>query len=123
VLPQILRPRKNVYAGTQGDGVLRNDDAGRTWRRSGLEGRVVKTLVTSALIPGRLYAGTKPACVFVSGDGGGSWRELTGFHRIFSRRFWFSPAERPFKAYVIGLALSPHDPDLIVGGIEAAALS
>ncbi len=113
---------QNVYAGTQGDGVLRSDDAGRTWRRSGLEGRVVKTLVTSALIPGRLYAGTKPACVFVSDDGGGSWRELSGFRRILSRRFWLSPAERPFKAYVIGLALSPDDPDLIVAGIEAGAL-
>lgn len=113
---------QNVYAGTQGDGVLRSDDAGRTWRRSGLEGWVVKTLVISALIPGRLFAGTKPACIFVSDDGGGSWRELTGFRHIFSRRFWFSPAERPFKAYVIGLALSPGDPDLIVGGIEAGAV-
>jgi hypothetical protein len=34
---------ENVYAGAQGDGVLRSDDAGRTWRRSGLEGWVVKT--------------------------------------------------------------------------------
>jgi hypothetical protein len=45
---------QNAYAGTQGDGVLRSDDAGRTWHRSGLEGRVVKTLVISALIHGRL---------------------------------------------------------------------
>src|SRR5260370_16530897 len=113
---------QTAYAGTQGDGVLRSDDAGRTWRRSGLEGRVVKTLVISALIPGRLYAGTKPACVFVSDDGGGSWRELTGFRHIFSRRFWFSPAERPFKAYVIGLALSPYDPHLILAPTEPRAL-
>src|SRR6266508_193281 len=45
------RAEQNVYAGTQGDGVLRSDDAGRTWRRSGLEGWVVKSLTISAAVP------------------------------------------------------------------------
>ena len=116
------RAEHNVYAGTQGGGVLRSDDGGRTWRPSGLDGWVVKSLAISAAAPGRVYAGTKPACLFVSEDRGETWRELTGFRRIFSRRFWFSPAERPFKAYVQGIALSPKDPDLIVAGIEAGAV-
>ena len=116
------RAENNVYAGTQGDGVLRSDDGGRTWRPSGLDGWVVKSLAISAAAPGRVYAGTKPACLFVSEDGGETWRELTGFRRIFSRRFWFSPAELPFKAYVQGIALSPKDPNLIVAGIEAGAV-
>src|SRR5260370_8314082 len=51
---------QNAYAGTQGDGVLRSDDAGRTWRRSGLEGRVVKTLVISTPIPDRLHPSPNP---------------------------------------------------------------
>jgi hypothetical protein len=42
-----------------------------SWRR--------RMVAISVLIPGRLYAGTKPACIFVSDDGGGSKRELTGF--------------------------------------------
>ncbi len=116
------RAEHNVYAGTQGDGVLRSDDGGRTWRPAGLDGWVVKSLAISAAAPGRVYAGTKPACLFVSEDRGETWRELTAFRRIFSRRFWFSPAERPFKAYVQGIALSPKDPDLIVAGIEAGAV-
>jgi len=116
------RAAHNVYAGTQGNGVLRSDDAGQTWRRSGLEGWVVKSLAVSAVVPGRVYAGTKPACLFASDDRGGTWRELRRFRHIFSRRFWFSPAELPFKAYVQGLALSPKDPDLIVAGIEAGAV-
>jgi len=116
------RAEHNVYAGTQGGGVLRSDDGGRTWRPSGLDGWVVKSLAISAAAPGRVYAGTRPACLFVSEDRGETWRELTGFRRIFSRRFWFSPAERPFKAYVQGIALSPKDPDLIVAGIEAGAV-
>ncbi|TMD17856.1 MAG: hypothetical protein E6I98_13840 [Chloroflexi bacterium] len=82
----------------------------------------MKSLAISAAAPGRVYAGTEPACLFVSEDRGETWRELGGFRRIFSRRFWFSPAERPFKAYVQGIALSPKDPDLIVAGIEAGAV-
>jgi photosystem II stability/assembly factor-like uncharacterized protein len=116
-----LAPHKS-YAGTQGQGVLRSDDAGLNWRGVSLDGWVVTSIAISALVPGRLYAGTKPACLFVSDNGGATWRELSGFRRIFSRRFWFSPAERPFKAYVLGLALSPKDPDLVVAGIEAGAV-
>jgi photosystem II stability/assembly factor-like uncharacterized protein len=111
-----------VYAGTQGGGVLRSDDAGQTWRVAGLAGRIVKSLAVSRSTPGTLYAGTKPALIFVSPDGGTSWQELTGFRRIRSRRFWFSPAEKPFTAYVQALALSPTDPDIIIAGVEFGAV-
>ena len=37
-------------------------------------------------------------------------KNSAAFRRIFSRRFWFSPAEPPFIAYVQGIALSPTDP-------------
>ncbi len=42
------RAAQNIYAGTQGDGVLRSDDAGRTWRRSRLgdvSSRVLRTIL------------------------------------------------------------------------------
>jgi hypothetical protein len=112
----------SVYAGTQGAGVLRSDDAGLTWRASGLDGMIVKSLVVSSAAPGTVYAGTKPALVFVSHDGGAHWEELPSFRRIHSRRFWFSPAEKPFSAYVQALALSPRDPDIIIAGIEFGAV-
>jgi hypothetical protein len=34
---------------------------------------------------------------------------------------WFSPAEKPFTAYIQGIALSPSDGDRIVAGVEAGA--
>lgn len=111
-----------VYAGTQGAGVLRSDDSGQTWRQSGLAGHIVKSLVVSHAAPGTVYAGTKPALVFVSYDGGAHWEELTSFRRIRSRWLWFSPAEKPFSAYVQALALSPSDPNVIIAGIEAGAV-
>lgn len=111
-----------VFAGTQSAGVLRSEDGGQTWQPSGLAGHNVKSLAVSRCAPGTVYAGTKPALVFTSRDGGTRWEELTGFRRIRSRWLWFSPAEKPYSAYVQALALSPNDSAVIVAGIEAGAV-
>lgn len=111
-----------VYAGARGAGVLCSTDGGKSWSPAGLSGHTVKALAASPHIPGVIYAGTKPACVFVSQDRGQHWQEFTYFRKIFSRRFWFSPAETPFTAYVQGIALSPSDPNVILVGIEAGAV-
>jgi hypothetical protein len=116
VLASDPRDSDLVWAGTQGGGVLRSPDAGANWSRAGLEGRIVKALAVSP--GGRIYAGTNPAALFVSEDDGSSWRELVGFRRV-RRWFWFSPAERPFSAYVLGLAL---DGETVIAGIEAGAV-
>lgn len=114
---------KNVlYAGTQGNGVLKSVDGGLTWRPGGLQGQIVKALAVSPLEPGTVYAGTKPAYLYVSKDGGASWHELESFRSIRGRGLWFSPAESPFTAYVQGIALSPVDPLNIVAGIEFGAV-
>ena len=111
-----------VYAGTRANGVLRSSDHGQTWSSSGLAGHNVKSISASRVERGTLFAGTKPAMLFVSRDGGESWAELGSFRHIASRRFWFSPAEAPFSAYVQGIALSPSQPDVIVAGIEVGAV-
>lgn len=111
-----------VYAGTQGNGVLRSVDSGRTWQPAGLAGHVIKAIAVSPIESGVIYAGTRPAQVFVSRDSGVHWEEFSTFRRIFSRRFWFSPAEKPFTAYVQGIALSPTDPNVMVVGVEFGAV-
>ena len=111
-----------TYCGTQGGGVLRSEDRGRTWTPSGLPGAVVTALAVSPSEAGVVYAGTKPAYVYVSRDGGATWRELERFRRIRSRWYWMSPAERPFIAYVMGLAVSPADPGVVLAGVEAGAV-
>jgi photosystem II stability/assembly factor-like uncharacterized protein len=111
-----------VYAGTQGNGVLRSNDGGSTWSAAGLEGQVVKALAVSPTLPGTVYAGTRPARLFVSHDAGAHWAELASFRHIPGRWFWFSPAEKPYRAYVQAIALSPTDPQTILVGIEAGAV-
>lgn len=116
-----LQPGR-AYAGTQKAGVLCSEDFGRTWAATGFIDQTIKTIAVSPFIPGMLLAGTKPACLFRSLDHGQTWEEVSSFRKIFSRRFWFSPAETPFTAYVQGIALSPTYPNVILVGIEAGAV-
>lgn len=111
-----------IYAGTQGQGLLRSDDRGLSWEPSGLEDQVVKAIAVSPHDPDVVYAGTMPAYMYLSRDGGRSWRELEGFKRIPFRWLWFSPAESPWKAYVHAIAISPTDPNVILAGIEFGAV-
>jgi hypothetical protein len=94
-----------------------------TWAPAGLAGRIVKSLAVSPHAPGVVYAGTKPAGVFVTRDAGETWRELDGLRRVRGYRFWRSPAEPPdWRAYVQAVAVSPADPDVLVAGIEFGAV-
>ena len=111
-----------VYAGTQGNGVYRSADRGRTWPPLGMAGKVVKALAVSPHDPDVIYAGVKPAAVYKTTDGGQHWAELTGFRRIPNRWWWFSPAEPPFRAYVNAIAVSPNEPDVVLAGIELGAV-
>jgi hypothetical protein len=110
-----------LYAGTDGQGVLRSKDKGKTWQPSGLEGKVVKALAVSATTPGIVYAGVRPAGMYRSRDGGSAWEELEGFRKV-KEWFWFSPADKPFTAYVQSIVLSGSDHDIVVAGIEAGAV-
>jgi photosystem II stability/assembly factor-like uncharacterized protein len=112
-----------VYAGTQGQGVFRSEDGGRNWRPAGLQGVIVKALAASRHQPGVVYAGTKsPPLIYRTHDGGSQWEELTSFRRVRGRWLWVSPAEPPYTAYVIALAISPSEPDVVLAGIELGAV-
>lgn len=110
-----------VYAGTRGSGVLRSEDAGKSWGSAGLAGRVVKALAVSRTEPGVVYAGLKPPRLLVSRDCGANWTEIESFQKVRSR-WWRSPAEADLGAYIQGIALAPKDPQVIVVGIEAGAV-
>lgn len=110
-----------VYAGTRKKGILRSNDAGRSWTRSGLDGCTVKAIAASRCEPGVVYAGLKPPRLMLSRDYGRQWSEVEPFQQVRAR-WWRSPAELDLGAYIQGIALSPTDPNVIVIGIEAGAV-
>lgn len=110
-----------VYAGTQDSGLLRSDDKGKTWHPLGLEDHVIKAIAVSPVDPELVIVGSRPASVFISHDGGQNWMESVSFKKT-KRFFWFSPAEKPFTAYVQGIALSPTNPDVMVVGVELGSV-
>lgn len=96
-----------VFAGTDGGGVFKSVDGGRSWRPSsrGLTDTFIYSLAVDPDDPDTLYAGTWLSGVFKSTDGGGSWK-------LSSRGL---PAE---PRAVRTLAIDPSDPDVLYAAIE-----
>jgi photosystem II stability/assembly factor-like uncharacterized protein len=109
-----------VYAGLHNGGVRRTVDGGRSWEDCGLPESGVFSLAASAA-DGTVYAGTEPSRLFRSDDGGESWRELDALLELPSRPTWSFPP-RPWTSHVRWIAPSPHDPDLLLVGIELGGL-
>ncbi len=100
-----------VFAGAT-DGVFRSDDIGRTWQVAGemMQGRHVRWLIT---LPGQMagqpppsrprppergdmaaatvLVGTEPAAIFISRDGGDTWREAPEVARLRDAKDWYLP--------------------------------
>lgn len=76
----------------------------------------------------RIYAGTRPAHVYVarpndaeSLEGGLAWRELDGFHELSSRDRW-GIARHDNLAQVRDLRVPDGTPDRVVAGIEVGGV-
>jgi photosystem II stability/assembly factor-like uncharacterized protein len=81
-----------ILAGTT-DGIYRSDDRGATWAdaSAGLSERYVRQIAFHPDAPGIALAGTEPAAIFVSRDGGATWRECPEVTRLRIANGWFLP--------------------------------
>jgi hypothetical protein len=104
-----------VWAGGS-SGVWRGGDDGSTWEATGFDGDVFSLGVGA---DGAVYAGTEPSALFRRDQGG--WVELEALQELPSRPTWSFPP-RPWTSHVRAIAPSPHDPDLLLVGIELGGL-
>jgi photosystem II stability/assembly factor-like uncharacterized protein len=81
-----------LLAGTT-DGIYRTDNSGREWREvsSGLTQRHIRWLAFSPDNKGTALAGTEPASIFITSDGGENWRECSEVAQLRDRFQWFLP--------------------------------
>ena len=81
-----------ILAGTT-DGILRSDDGGVTWTEAsaGLTTRYIRMLAFHPAVPGRVFAGSEPAGIFVSHDGGTTWRACPEIEHLRDEHGWFLP--------------------------------
>lgn len=121
---RVMRVRR--FSGMDGvfacskSGLYRSTAGGTNW--SGLE--VPRKEVYSVLVAPdgeRLYAGTHPAHLYVSEDGGDSWRELDGFQELPSRDQWHTPRHRN-EAHIRSLGAHAEAPDRVVAGVEVGGV-
>src|SRR5215216_3129528 len=111
---------ETVYVGCRGGGLKRSADGGDTFEEVPLPERDVFSVAVSAA-DGAVYAGTEPSRVFCSRDGGESWEELVALQDIPSRSQWSFPP-RPWTSHVRWIAPSPHEPEVVLVGIELGGL-
>jgi photosystem II stability/assembly factor-like uncharacterized protein len=116
----VPRGRPRVYVGRRGGGLRRSDDGGRKWTNLGLPSHEVYSVAVSRA-NGAVYAGCEPSALFRSDDGGATWRELEALRALPSAPTWSFPP-RPWTSHVQAIAPSPHDPDLLIVGIELGGL-
>ena len=81
-----------ILAGTK-DGVFRSDDAGQTWQEasSGISSKHIRWLASHPDVSDLEFAGTEPAGIFVSHDGGASWRACQEVAELRERFKWSLP--------------------------------
>jgi hypothetical protein len=110
-----------VWCGTHRGGVFRSDDRGASWRHTGLQGRLIMSIVASPTEPGVVWVGTEPSEVWRSPDGGRTWEQSPGLDSLPSSGEWSFPP-RPDTHHVRWIACHPVEPGLLWAAIEAGAL-
>jgi photosystem II stability/assembly factor-like uncharacterized protein len=82
----------SLLAGSN-DGIWRSEGAGQSWQEAnqGLSIRHARWLAHHPSVEGLAFAGTEPAGIFVSRDGGATWRGCPEVERLRDQHGWFLP--------------------------------
>lgn len=82
----------SIMAGTR-EGILVSDDGGQSWVESsrGMDNRHIRCIAVHDSFDGHVFAGTEPAAVYVSRDGGATWSGRSEVQEMRDRLGWYLP--------------------------------
>jgi photosystem II stability/assembly factor-like uncharacterized protein len=118
-LRHLSRAGSALLAGAD-DGVYRSTDEGRTWKRTGIEGRFAWDIAAG---PDALYAVTQPAELHVSRDGGATWTEIETLRTSPESARWCVPITPPLPGRARTVVIDPADPRRWWVGIEVGGIA
>ena len=122
-----LPDRVKVYAIVEGQGdtlfvgahqgVFRSDDGGESWADMQVpaDGRPIYSLLVHPGAPDTIYAGSDPAAIFKSQDGGATWRRLATVQPE-------GAITGCFPVRVLKMAIDPSDTDHIYAALEVGGV-
>jgi hypothetical protein len=115
---------KRIYAATLTE-IHISEDEGATWQwlpSGGIDRRDIWTMAVHPTRANEIYVGTLPAAVYVSENGGRSFRELAAFRNLPDYSKWtFPPGAH--VAHARSIVLDARVPDEIVVGIEEGGVA
>jgi photosystem II stability/assembly factor-like uncharacterized protein len=122
------RSPDRAYWGTFDSGLWKTDDRGQSWSNIGKEAfssPQIMSVAVSSLNGGdrfnKVYAGTEPSALYVSNDGGDSWKRMKALNDLPSSKTWSFPP-RPWTHHVRWIEPDATNSDYLFIAIEAGAL-
>jgi photosystem II stability/assembly factor-like uncharacterized protein len=115
---------KRLYAATLTE-IHVSEDGGETWQwlpSGGLDYRDIWAMAVHPTRPNEIYVGTLPAAIYVSENGGRSFRELSMFRGLPDYSKWTFPPP-PHTAHLRCITLDARVPNEILVGVEEGGVA
>ena len=116
---EIVQVQGNLLVGTS-EGLYLSPDRGETWEGPFLGDYAVWQIRGDS--HGTLYAGTNPAELFKSADGGRSWRSIESFKEIVEREGWCIPLNPPIPSQARAIVIDSENDQQIWVGVEVGGI-
>ena len=114
---EVVRLDRDIFVGT-GEGLFVSKDFGAHW----VELVEYTVWQVRRAVDGILYAGTYPAALFKSRDGGDTWKKLESFSQVVAEQGWCIPVDPPVASQARAIVADADNADVLWVGVEVGGI-